>query len=509
MRGMILPAIILLFAALLPALHAQSVPPEISGSIELNMDLQSQSLASDGSLVQLLALDGRPSFMVENSQLVTDMVRIQALLEKNITLTSGFYSALGVTRDSLAALQAVRAVPEAHCAQFTAVDRFPCFDKTSCVKAAQANPQTASMINAEGFWEAMVDWQLRRTDFNTSINALNATLQSPSPTADYAGSVQGSMNSAQAKFDIFMHNDLYRTRYDADCTKYNRSTCFEFCARTNWTGYSNWTATAGAWTQVSSRLDSVGAQAASAQALAQATADWLNYSKNRQAIWSAMDKDMAARQASMDMNISASNGSWSDPGLSSDMTAWKNSLNSTRALAAQGRIHAALGTKPQLMNQSDRLLARIADRQTRMDHITNSIKSVRLAVAQLVKSGNNQSATFAASLASLEKAATPPIPAAQLGALENQSANLEQLTLAEVARAVLGAPPSGRDTGAEAQAIAASLDGNTGNNTSGNASSKSSAAVKISLPFGLQCQISIGLIGLIGLAGMLAIFRSR
>ncbi len=503
MRGMIFLTLAIFFTVLLPLAHAQSVPSEIASTIELNMDLTSQTLSSEGSSVQLLSLDGRPSFIVENNLLVRDPVRIQAILEKNISLTSGFYGAIATTRDSLNDLQAIRAAPEAHCAQYMAVDRFPCFDKTSCVKAAQANPQTTVMINAEGFWQAMVDWQMRRTDFNDSINSLNATLQSMSPTPAYSSGVQAGMNDVQAKFDAFMHNDLYRTRYDADCTKFNRSTCFEFCARTNWTGYSNWTATAASWSAVNSRLNSMGSQSSRAQELAQATSDWLNYSKNRQAIWAAMNNDMAARTASIDGNISAANGSWSDPGLSADISAWKNSLNSTRALAVQGRFRAALDTKPQLVNQSDRLLSRITDHQTRMEHITNSIKSTRLAVAQLVKSSNNQSATFAASLASLEQAAKPPIPSDQLPALENQSSNLEQLTLSEVARAALGAPPAAHDTGAEAQAIAANL--SNGTNASGNATLAPSA-VKISLPFGLQCPVSIGLIGLIGL---LAALRSR
>ena len=500
MRGMIVLALALLFAALLPGLHAQVLPPEIAGSIELSMDLQSQTLASDGSSVQLLTLDGRPSFIVENGQLVTDSARIQALLEKNITLNSGFDDALSATRDSLTALQAVRSKPEAYCAQLTAVDRFPCFDKVSCVKTAQANPQTASMINAEGFWEAMVGWQASRMDFNDSINALSATLQSPLATADYASGMQASMSGVQAKFDLFMHNDLYRTRYDADCTKFNRSTCFEYCPRTNWTGYSNWSSTAAAWASVGAKLDSLGSQAARAQSLAQATSDWLNYTKNRQALWSAMDHDMQARQNELDANISASNNSWSDASLSADILAWKQSLNATRALAVQGRIHAALGSKLQLLNQSDTLLARIADHMTHMEHIQNSIRSVRLAVAQLAKSGNNQSAAFAASLAVLEKAATPPIPADQLGNLENQSANLEQLTLAEVARAALGAPPSSRDTAAEAQVIVSNLSNETIN------ASRPPAAGKFSLPFGLQCPLSLGLLGLVGL---LALLRSR
>lgn len=501
MRGMILLTLALLFAALPPDLHAQALPSEISGSLEPNMDLSSQTLVSDGSSVQLLSLNGRESFVVENSQLVTDSARIQALLEKNVTLTSGFDDALSITRNSLTVLQAVRAAPEAKCAQLTAVDHFPCFDKASCVKTAQANPQTTTMINAEGFWQAMVGWQVSRSDFNDSINTLDAALQSQSATADYARGIAQDMNSVQAKFDSFMHNDLYRTRYDADCTKYNRSTCFEYCARTNWTGYSNWSTTSGAWTQVAARLSGLGSQAARAQSLAQATSDWLNYSKNRQALWAAMNTDMTARQAALDMNMSASNNSWSDAVLSADILAWKQSLNATRISAAQGSIHAALDSKPQLLGQLDLLLARIADHQARAGHIQNSIRSIRLAVASLVKSGNNQSATFASSLASLEKAAAPPIPADQLGNLENQSANLEQLTLAEVARASLGAPPSGRDTGAEVQVIVANL-----SNGTANTSRPPSAAGKVSLPFGLQCPLPLALLGLVGL---LAFLRSR
>lgn len=501
MRGMIVLALAILFAALLPALHAQAVPPIITGSLEPGMALSSQTLVSDGSSVQLLSLDGREIFVVENSQLVIGSARIQAILENNITLTSGFSEALGATRNSLAALQAVRAAPEAFCAHKTVLDRadFPCFDKASCVRASNANPETASMINAEGFWQAMVGWQASRIDFNDSINSLDAMLQSPSPTPDYARGIMQGMDSVQTEFDSFMHNDLYRTRYDADCTKFNRSTCFEFCARTNWTGYLDWSITSGAWAQVGTKLGSLGSQAARAQSLAQAASDWMNYSKNRQALWAAMNADMTARQAALGMNLSASNNSWSDAALLADIMAWKQSFNATRALAAQGRIRSALDSKPMLLSQLDLLHGRIADHQTRAGHIQNSIRSIRLAVAQLVKSGHNQSATFASSLASLEKAAAPPIPANQLASLETQAANLEQLTLAEVARAALGAPPSSRDTGAEAQAIAANLSNGTTNTSR-------LPSAKISLPFGLQCPLPLALLGMLGL---LALIRPR
>ncbi|VVB56791.1 Uncharacterised protein [uncultured archaeon] len=500
-------ALLLLAASL--CVHA-ALPAQVSGVIEPDMSVQSNALASDGATVMLYTINGAPAFLVVNDQLLTDSASIQSFLEKDVRLTSGYNDTLDSTTAAFSTLQSVRTAPEAHCAQYTAVDRFPCFNKASCVKAAQANPQTSSMINAEGFWEAMVDWQAQRAAFNTSANALAATLASPSPSADYAASVQGNLSAVRRQFDVFMHNDLYRTRWDADCPKFNRSTCFEFCTRTNWTGEENWSAMESQWYRVGASLTSLKDQPARAQALAQSTAQWLDYAKNRPALWSAMDSEMSARESATAMNFSASSAVWSDPALASDILSWKQSLNSTRALAASGKIHSALAAKPVLINQSDALEDRIADHQKRADHIRNSLKSIQLAIASLNKSGSNQSASFAASYAALASASAPPIPAAQLANLETQSAQLEQLTLSEVARMQLNAPPASQDSGAAAQAIVqtnANAGAKSGTNASASANA-SSPAPGSSKPNSSPLPCALPAAGLVMLLGV-AIIRPK
>ena len=403
-------------------------------------------------------------------------------------------------------LQAIRKSPEAKCAQYLAVDRFPCFDKTTCVKAAQANPQTTTMINAEGFWEAMVDWQAQRAQFNTSINALQTTLNAPISTPDYARQVNTQLGGVRMAFDSFMHNNLYRNRYDADCTKYNRSTCFEYCTRTNWSQESDWSASESQWFRVAASLDGMSGAPARAQAIANSTAQWLNYSKSKAALWSAMDKEMTDRQNRLVTSFSSASASWNDTALASNIIFFKQSLNDTRTLAASGRIRAALATKSALTSQSDALMDGITLNQQRALHIQNSLKSITLAVASLNRSGSNQSAQFASSLAALNAAALAPIPATQLQTLESQSSQLEQLTLAEVARASLGAPPSAQDAGAAAQVIVPT-GANGGANATANASNASNSPSaplspgKPSLPSPLQCALpAVGIVMLLGLA---------
>ncbi len=513
-----LTLISVLLLALAAGTHA-AIPAEISGYVEPDMALSSRPLLGAGPDAQLISLDGQESFAVQGNRLLTDSEEIRPLLEQDLLARAGFDDTLNSSRQALADLQSLRASPqsycnhlpcEAYCAQLTAVDRFPCFDKASCVKTAKANPQTETMINAEGFWEAMVGWQASRTNFNESLNALDAALQSPSSAPDYARSVQADLAAARTQFDQFMHNDLYRTRYDEDCTKFNRSTCFEYCPRTNWTGESNWSALEERWGQLASSLDSLGSQTGRAQTLAASTAAWLNYTKNRQSLWSAMSKELEQKRISLAVRFASSNSSWSDPALASGIMLWKQQLNDTQALAAGGRIRSALARQTDLDTQASALLATLSDHDARASHINNSFTSIRLGLSYLAKAGSNQSAALSASFSSLQASAQPPIPADQLAGLENQSSQLEQLVLSEVARAQLNLPPSSQNVSAQAQAITGENESRRANasaNASGpNASGSASAGASPKPnPYGLPCALPI-----VGMAMLLGIvFTSK
>ncbi|MCL6089211.1 MAG: hypothetical protein M1530_03560 [Candidatus Marsarchaeota archaeon] len=499
----------ILLLALAAGAHA-ALPAEVAGYLEQDMNISTQPLlgASDA---QLLSLDGKESFAVQSGRLLTDAEDIRPLLEKDLLSRAGFDDALNASREALADLQSVRASPqascnhlpcEAYCAQLTAVDRFPCFDKASCVKTAMANPQTTTMINAEGFWEAMVGWQASRLNFNESLNALDAALQSPSPSADYARSVQADLAAARTQFDQFMHNNLYRTRYDADCTTFNRSTCFEYCTRTNWSGKSNWSALETRWGQMASSLDSLGSQSGRAQSLASSTSDWLNYTKNRQSLWSAMSKELEQKRVSLATRFASSNSSWSDPMLASGIMLWKQQLNDTQALAAGGRIRSALARQTDLDTQASALMATLSDHDSRASHINNSFTSIRLGLSYLSKAGSNQSAALSASFSSLQASAKAPIPADQLAGLENQSSQLEQLVLSEVARAQLNLPPSSQNVSAQAQAITG---GNENKSTNASANASAPPASSLSKFNPLPCALPI--IGMALLLGMAFISR--
>lgn len=483
-------------------LFAQALPQEISGYLEKDMSISAAALHGLSPAANLVFLDGNESFVVQNGKLVTDVDDIEKILENDLISNSGFSDALNSTLAYVEDLQLVRSKSEAYCAQLLAVDRFPCTDKQSCVKTAMANPQTTTMINAEGFWEAMVSWQALRSSFNDSINSLNSSLSSPSFSAQYAREIEQKMNEVQNQFESFMHNNLYRNRHDPDCPIYNRSTCFEYCPRINWSLKQNWSMLASQWGKIASSLDALSLQPARAQAIANSTFQWLNYTKNRQKLWSEMKSELEQKRASLDMRFAASSKFWSDPALAFRITSWKEKVNDTIMRAESGLIRSALSGRISLNSEADSMLALISEHDKSYSHINSSFSSIRLGLSALERMGSNQTQPLSQSFAALVSLAKEPIDAQNLSEIENKSSALEQLVLAEVARASLGAPPSSQNVSQQAQEIVGGGKNNSNQNISGfseNIGAKAPAKMLENLP----CPLPLAGIALVFAAALL------
>ena len=93
------------------------------------------------------------------------------------------------------------------CEQYTGVDKMPCYDKESCLKACYAVP-ICSMIKSEPFIYTILDWNNARNKVDESLNEVLEDLSNAKTTSHYS-SLRSSINSLEDDMEDMEDNGLY------------------------------------------------------------------------------------------------------------------------------------------------------------------------------------------------------------------------------------------------------------------------------------------------------------
>lgn len=480
-------------------------PTALQPYLEPNITIDIATLNISSGAAYLVSLQGQEVMVLRegDSDVLDTPAAIEALLGEDVIRSSQFDNRREWLNVQLDDLQSRRAKPESQCLLYTGMDVHPCADRQTCVVSAFANPQASVMVNAAGFWEAMRDWKNQQGDLNQSVQALKTKMGVARTASADAAALSQAMGDVSAKFDALRANPLELNRTDPGCAGAGAASCFEYCAKTNWSANdSGWDALRQAWLQTAGRLDERDAQAGRAGRIASLTVQWKNFTRYKGAWWSDTLREMQSRQQALNRRLNDSNGSrWNDTALRNDVGEWEAQLEQARMLAGDGQFWQALRMGDQLRNSSEALGRRVEANNRKMENVDNSMKSIQLSLDALGRyndAGNR--AALGQSYQALKSGIRYPIPAPQLAGLEQQAGALEQLALAQVARKSLGAPPaSGNISQQAAKIVNANANNNTADNDSG-AAARAPAAPS-PLPCPLPAALVVGaLVAGIGLA---------
>lgn len=496
--------LILFFTLLLPIVAAVQMPDAFVPYLEPNLSADAGALNTSGGATYILSIQGQETLMVRegSNELLNDPAAIAAALKEDIVQNSGYLSARQDAQSSLASLQTARQEPEANCTRLTGMDRFPCTDRDSCVKAAFANPLSADYVNAAGFWQAMLRWQTERNDTNASLNDLQAAQSTPTNDSQAARAIADKMNAMRDKMAFFLNNSLYRAQPKCNtqlpeckqqiadyCNTDNLFTCFEYCPLIPFDP-DHWKALEERMRTSSDAMKALANQDSRAQTIAQREAQWVNYTQTKGSVWNQMKSALSSKQTELEARMKNSSGLWNDSKLSKRLAGWEEKITDAKALADGGQFFKALAMKDSLGKEGDDLGAAVTVNDRHLININNSLKSSQLAIDSLAKNGTTpESESLSKAQGDLKAELKYPITAERLASLEDQASKLEQQALAEVARAALGVLPR-----------------NDTNGTAGTGSPTGEKTVSLKLP--ANCPLPIGLaLGTLAIALALGIAK--
>ncbi len=515
MKSVLFLACLLLLAALLSAADFFSaLSPYLEPNLSVNIIPLNTTTPS-----ALVLIEGQETMVIKGDQILTSADGIAPVLREHIINSADPDSLLASARSNVSEFSIKFNASESACARLTGMDHLSCTDRESCVRAAFANPNSQILVNADGFWQSMLDWRIKRDALDSGLGNLSQLLSTPPASSPDAAAMRERLSALRNQAVTLNLNHLYLNRTDPGCEFGGTVVCYEYCPKADWSAQSSgWLALEDRFSAMEISLDSLPNQSQRAADIANRTASWMDYSRQKGSIWAGMASDLASRSKEIQDALSAPAASdWNDTSLQADFSAYLAQVNATSLLAADGKFHRAISRREALDNQSDSILARIQAHNQKADSISDRLRSVSLAIIALSKSGNaNDSATLSSALASLNSSFAYPLAPDQLADLDNKSAQLEQLALAQVARRALGAPSSGPELGAAADAIQGSIPANVSNpanasapaNKSGAPSSGPANASGASAPpsnplsvFGFTCPLPAALV-LLALAGL-------
>ena len=493
----------------------------VSPYLEPNLSVQIIPLNTTAPSA-LVLIEGQETMVVQDGQVLTSPDGIAPVLREHILNSANPDALLASVRANVSEFARKSNESEAACARLTGMDHLPCTDRESCVRAAFSNPNSEIMVNADGFWPSMLDWRIKRDSLDSSMNDIGPLLNSPPTSSTDALAMQAHLAAIRNQAGTLYLNHLYLNRTDTGCAFGGTVVCYEYCPKINWSAQdSGWLALEGRLSAMESSLESLPNQSSRAADIANRTVSWMYYSSQKASIWAGIRTDSESREKKIQDALSGPEAArWNDTSLQSDYADYLAQVNATSQLAEDGKFYRAIARKEALDNRSDSILARIGADNQKANAISDRFKSVSLAILALEKSGSaNDSATLSSALASLNSSFASPLTPDQLAGLDNKSAQLEQLALAQVARRALGTPSSGPDLTAAADAIS----GRTGANAStpsnasnlSNASGPSSASnLSASAPsakpaisaFGFSCPLPAALV-MLALAGLFIFAR--
>ncbi len=449
-------ALLLLLAASLS--YADVLQQAVQEYLEPGMVITNavQMPLQNGSFAYIIPIDGQETLMIGSwsPKAIENEDAILAILQDGLKKQANSAGAKIELKSVVAQTRAAKQAPEAQCALYTGTENQPCVDRDTCNVAAQSSPQAQIMVQADGFWQNMRDWYVKKEEINTLLSELSAMANSPAESQQFAVDVSLKIRAAYTKMQELDANDLMRPGvYGID----------RYCPQVVWP-YQDLLKSEGRWKGIGTTLSSLSTLDSRAHNILLRTRAWLDYVNTRASEFLRMERGMDGRLLSISQRLGAWNRTFADDvGLNSKYASLDAAAKNAAFAGNAGRYRAALSAEDTLIVKADEINARI-DSDFKLLNLTGMrLANARKAAGTLKnmgRSAQSDSALAAVQLVEGQLAGKPKATA--LDGLSSQAKQAESSALEAVAAAMIGIerenetvvqnpPPIPRNTTAPAQ----------------------------------------------------------
>ncbi|MCX8198000.1 MAG: hypothetical protein N3F07_02280 [Candidatus Micrarchaeota archaeon] len=212
------------FAGLLEDFMAKSFEP--------GMEVEAKQIASGSHYI--IILDGKEAYLFDNSEgkPVYDRKRIIGILEEGEKKAAGYEDKKKLAMSLPAAINAAKNKTEAQCMLLTGTDMHECKDKQTCVLACMSNPNCATPLYSDGFWEALLDWSSARKRYAELLAKYQEGLEDALGKPEAIDEKTAIVSELQKIAQNISQNPLFLNRTDEGCSgaKVARR-CYEYCPK--------------------------------------------------------------------------------------------------------------------------------------------------------------------------------------------------------------------------------------------------------------------------------------
>ena len=476
---------------LLPLAFATQIPLQkfLNASFEPDQNVTVQPLLSSGSYV-IVSANGHETYAVnsQSGKPLNDAAALASMLQSDVQNSTGFDAKLASAQSFAQQVQSAKNLTERQCMQYTGTDMHECTDKQTCTVACFAVPQcVGGPLYSDGFWEAMLDWNTGRKNFDSLLSSYSSGIGAISSDQSAISQEIGILNSLEAQSQNFTQNPLFLNQTDPGCSDGSRR-CFEYCAKIDYS--SNLTALQIQNLQsLKASVLQISQQPARANAIlaaAKANDDYLstrgsNYQNFRLEMENTINA-LKGRAASLQKNMT-------DPQISPLLDALSNMSASINAQADAGYYKAALAQKTSFEQQANTISGDMDADAAAYNSLSAKLASLNDKITKGEKIiGNDSASAYRANVTSLTAILSSKPTSDQLAAASSQADAVTSALTEEIAAKALGenATPQPVPTPAPAPAPAPA------NQTA------PSPSAPVQSPFKLPCIPGLALLALIG-----------
>ena len=356
-----------------------AVPLEkfINTSFEPDQKVETKGLAAPGNFL-VISADGNETYVFDSDAgaVVADRQKLQDLLVADSRSSSSFESKVSSALALESDVKNAKNKSEFECMRLTGMEMHECTDKDTCVLACKSNPNCDTILYADGFWEAMLDWANAKRKFDSSLASYAQGIEAVSTDAaaiDSKSAVLGDLLSTASNISA---NTMFLTRTDPGCAGSNATLrCFEYCHKIN---YSS--------DRLASEKQNLASLKAALAAVQQqpARADAILASGAKNDLYlSIRGKDFAELRLKAQNDVKKLNASYSDMSKKVKDGEIAPMIDSLSALSAKiiaggdaGLYRKALSQKDAFLQKSKEISDRMGSDLAKLDAVTKDIDSL-------------------------------------------------------------------------------------------------------------------------------------
>ncbi len=479
----------LIFLVLLSsAAFAGNFETAVQTYLEPGMQVDAIALNTAKGSAYLIIIEGQETLLIGNwtPSAIGNEDEIRQHLVQNIVVQSNSSVAKQDTKAAISGLAEIRSGPEFICIRYTGMEHLPCYDKDTCNTAAQSAPQAQVMVQADGFWQAEVEWVARRTSLNITLAEIQNLLDSGRNDKAVAESIAGNLSAAISDMQAINSNPLM--------------TDFYFCPTVDWP-YAKWSELKMRWGTIAASLQRIDAQKDRAHKIASRTAAWLGYMETREGDFAKMKENLGLRKEAIGKKLAAYNKIIEDD---LKLSAKFGNFSAQSAFAIQagnaGQYRGALTSYDTLGAQANSIEKSLDGSLGFFNSSRKALENAKKAELKIKEAGYDGTARgIERQIDDLNDTLSDTPKASALPALSEKAGKIETDALSALAAASLGIERSGGEANASAvenPAQAAKNASSAKKNTTRGQPPPSSAPAAPLLP----CVLPTALVGMIGLA---------